>query len=272
MKRPDTLKLARRAMAPLLAVFMFMSSGSAFALASGSVVFDPTNWAENLRSALMAVKQYAQDIIRTKHMFDQLQHAIRNRDNLLAGVLYEGMEDQQKHATREAVRYYDDLMSLEKDLESLQGRYDLKVNSAFNAKMTVTEFMKLSRQEASRGVKASQQSLDQDVKTLKRVQETYQSIQTWQAQADANYGHQQSLQLMNTQMNALVGQNAEIITALTKASMERTIGEVKARESEDQTSARHQALAAEARKSLQAAEQELQSKLKNIGSVRKDDK
>lgn len=266
--KPHKLRntMIRRAAAPILAAAMMLSGNSAFALASGSVVFDPSNWAENLRAATTGIKQLTQEYAQTKQLIETVRHAVNNSEALVTGVLFDAMGADQRSAAIEATKFYDALRTLEKDLGSLQSRYDQKVNAAFNSKRTVAEFMELTRKEAQRGVKAAQLSIDQDLQTLKRVQKTYDSVQEWQVQAGASLGHQQSLQLMNTQMNALVGQNAEIITALTKASMERTIADANKREEQGVSDARRRALDEESRRHFLAAEAEMAARIKAVRS------
>lgn len=208
-----------------IAASLMVAGVSANAAGAAGIVFDPTDFVKDIMTAANTVKTATESAQQTIHQYKMVENWIKNLKQSGAQYLMGQLDPMTAQHAADFIKFATSLKELETDIGDLHKRFETKAKAAFDQKMTVADFVKWQQKQAEQGVKAAQLSLDGDVATLKRVEKTYGMVQDWQEKIPGIEGTVQGLQLLNTQMNAMVGQNAEIVTALTRQSMAKTLAD-----------------------------------------------
>lgn len=208
----------------IAASLMMVGTGANAAGAAG-IVFDPTDFVKDIVTAAKTAKTALESAQQTIQQIKMVESWAKNLKQHGASFLMGQLDPMIVEHAGDFAKFYQSLTKLEEDIGDLHKRFETKAKAAWDQKMTVADFVKWQQKQAEKGVKAAQISLDSDVAALKRVEKTYTMVQDWQEKIPGIEGSVQGLQLLNTQMNAMVGQNAEIVTALTRQSMAKTLAE-----------------------------------------------
>lgn len=208
-----------------IAVSLMVAGVSASAAGAAGIVFDPTDFVKDIITAAKTTQVAVESAQQTIHQLKMVESWMKNLKQHGAQFLMGQLNPMLVEHAGDFAKFYLSLTKLEADIGDLHQRFEMKAKAAWDKKMTVADFVKWQQGQAEKGVKAAQISLDSDVATLKRVEKTYSMVQDWQDKIPGIEGSVQGLQLLNTQMNAMVGQNAEIVTALTRQSMARTLAD-----------------------------------------------
>jgi len=208
-----------------IAASLVMAGASAHAAGAAGIVFDPTDFVKDIVTAAKTTKVAVESAQQTIQQIKMVESWMKNLKQHGAQFLMGQLDPMIVEHAGDFAKFYQSLTKLEEDIGDLHKRFETKAKAAFDQKMTVADFVKWQRKQAEQGVKTAQASLDTDVAVLKRVEKTYTMVQDWQEKIPGIEGTVQGLQLLNTQMNAMVGQNAEIVTALTRKSIADTLAE-----------------------------------------------
>lgn len=217
--------MSKKRLVSLGILVAMLAHTSANAAGAAGIVFDPTNFAKNLITALQTAKTAAESASQTVHQANIYVNAVKNLKQNTASFLLSKVDPALGDSLRDFTKFYGSLKELETSIDDLQKRFEVKAKAAWDEKMTVADFVKWQQKQAEDGVKAAQLSIDSDVATLKRVDKSYALVRDLQEKIPGIEGSVQGLQLLNTQMNALVGQNAELVTVLTRQNMAKTLSE-----------------------------------------------
>lgn len=155
-----------------------------------------------MNSSKQVVTQMNQYMLQIKQWENQLQ-------NLRGMVVPDGVQDaiNQYNAISEARDSYARLYgSLEQQSDMFQRRFD----EARSGNLSWADYVKRTQSDAERGVQAAQNRLRYEDRVLKQVQADYERTRELSAKVPQSEGVHSALQLMNSQMNKLLQQNAQM--------------------------------------------------------------
>jgi conjugal transfer/entry exclusion protein len=204
----------------LMAVLTTANAGGA-----AGIVFDPTNFAKNLITATQTTKAALESAQQTAQQIRMVANWATNLKQHGAEFLLSKIDPVLTNHVEDFILFQRSLKDLESDLDDLSRRFEVKAKAAWSEKMTVDDFMKFQKEQADRGIRSAQVAVNADVAALKRVEKTYGAVRDWQEKIPGIAGSVQGLQLLNSQMNAMVAQNAEIVSALTRQSLASTLAQ-----------------------------------------------
>jgi conjugal transfer/entry exclusion protein len=244
----------------VLVIGLAAAGGSATAGGAAGVVFDPTNFGKNLITATQTTKAALESAQQTVQQIRMVASWATNLKQHGAEFLLSKIDPVLLNHVEDFVQFHRSLKDLESDLGDLNRRFEVKAKAAWSEKMTVDDFMRWQKEQADRGIRSAQVAVNADVAALKRVEKTYGAVRDWQEKIPGIAGSVQGLQLLNSQMNAMVAQNAEIVSVLTRQSLASTL-------------AQQERLTDEAisREALRRAEQRALDDAKAIAAKRKAD-
>lgn len=201
-----------------IATIVVLLSNSAFAAASGSIVFDPTNFAKNALTAAATVKTEISTAMTQLNTFYQLRETLRQAQAIGRGDLQAiGAITNQEELFRlikESQETVTSLKKLDVNLGNIQGRYDYLMNISSRYGVSLETYIAQRDKKAREGVKAAQLERDRDLNTLKDTDKTIEEVKKL-AKRDltTNYAQyetmNESLALLNTSI-AKILQNSTL--------------------------------------------------------------
>ncbi len=187
---------------------------NAFAAASGSVVFDPTNYSQTLITAGQSVKQVSEAVSGNLTKLKQLQElykqgkAIASGDvNAIAGVVG-GAQLQSQIRDMQGMKQA--LTNLNGNLDDLSGRYNYAMQMSQKYGVTVQEYQDAQSRRVAQGIASAKLEQQQNMRALKSVDDSYVQLQKWQDRLPET--NTELMQMMNMQMSMLNANNAQIMS------------------------------------------------------------
>jgi P-type conjugative transfer protein TrbJ len=200
------------------AAVLVVANTQTMAAGAMGIVFDPAVFGQTLESAIQGVMEVENGLEQVLKQAELLKDSRQNLKNL--GRAFQDYVDPWVWENADAlIRFGSQVKDLEKDLNKLQDRFESRTAAAYSSKMTIEEFVRWQKEQATQGRKVAQAAIDEDVRTLERVSKGYEMVRAWQDKIPNIQGNVEGLQLLNSQMNGLLGQNAELVSALTRQSI-----------------------------------------------------
>jgi conjugal transfer/entry exclusion protein len=186
------------------------------------VVFDPTNFIQNTVSALKSVQQVSESIQQTRQ---QIMMANKMRDDVrgLDGSKLLGQADPETARQLKMLNLaQSDMSQLEGQLVNVDRTFKTRMAAADSQGLTMAQYLDKLMAAARAGDATAAKTVQRDMSTLQGVQNQIQQTKVWRSEIGGlndNLGG--SMQLMNTQLNAMVSQNAELLGYMARESAER---------------------------------------------------
>lgn len=213
-----------------LCFVLSISVTSAFAAASGSVVFDPTNYSQTLITAGQAVKQVQETVSGNLIKLRQLQEyyrqgkAIASGDmNELAGVVG-GAQLQSQLRDMQGMKQA--LTNLNGNLDDLEGRYNYTMQLANKYGMTVQEYQDAQSRRVAKSIASAKLEQQANIRVMKNVENSYSQLQKWQDKMPET--NTELMQMLNTQMTMLNANNAQVMSYMATANSNALVKKVEA--------------------------------------------
>lgn len=190
-----------------IAAFLMLVSSASFAQ---YIVFDPTNYAQNLTTAAQTVQsvlketqQYATQLMQYENEVKQLESIGPEAVNTLKSVGNLNLNNING--------YIYSLQGLYGNLNGMSSQISTQFSAAQLSNMTWDQYMTKQKTDIQNGVTSAQIRAQNEANTLNAIQQDYAMAQQWQSQIPTTAGVHESMQLMNQQMNRVVMQNAELM-------------------------------------------------------------
>lgn len=179
----------------------------------GSLVYDPSNHAENAITAANAVRQTAQEVQAYTLQVQQYVAQIRNLQTLPASVLGQVLQPYTDAiATAQSLSQV--LNTTQNQLQNLQGAFTQQFRQMVAMGLTPSQYLDREYQMAQSRGQAISSVFQNEVGMLQSINASYGRIQSLQSQIPASSGLQQSFQMVNEHLNLLAGQNAQLISLM----------------------------------------------------------
>lgn len=192
------------------AVLLMLASQASFAQ---YIVFDPTNYAQNLTTAAQAV----QSVLKEAQQYSTQLLQYENEAKQLASIGPEALNTLKNVSNvnlNNVNGYIYSLNSLYGNLSGMSNQISTQFSAAQLSNMTWDQYMSKQKQDIQNGIGAAQIRAQNEANTLNSIQQDYAMAQQWQSQIPTTSGIHESMQLMNQQMNRVVMQNAQLMQQL----------------------------------------------------------
>lgn len=231
MKKLNTLAIA----AAVLAV-----AGKAHAMASGSVVLDPTNLVQNTVTAARSVEQVANQIRQYQTQLAQYRQMVQDIRGLNVAALLQYASPEAAAQIRTLERARDDLLSVRQSLTDVTSRVAERRVAANRARMSVGQYYEYLKTLREAGNRVAMASIKKDEEVLRASQARMKQIQSWDANTaslvnNASGAHQQ----MSAQLNVIAATMNQMVEMTARKS-----AVAEAKEAEAATAAEDEAAAA----------------------------
>jgi P-type conjugative transfer protein TrbJ len=203
-----------KAVAVLLAVAF---SGSCYAggmpVFTGGLVFDPTNFSQNIIKAAQTAQKvvvegqrYALQLQQYEMQVKQLAAINPQQLAALGGVSVTNLTAVNN--------YVSSLQNVVGDLNNVSTALNNRFTEAQLSGQTWPEYLASQQAAVKARVQAAQIRAQNEAATLQSVQNDYAMAAQWQARIPATMGTNEDVQLLDAQMNRVLMQNSQIIKML----------------------------------------------------------
>lgn len=190
----------------------FAAAASTYAI----TVFDPANYSQNIVTALQSVKSTAQQVTSYSTQLQQYRAQLQNLIPIDAAKAQMLLADNALKM-RDATAASQSLQQLYGSVANLQGTFQQRLDMASALKMTWSQYQQYERSRIASNQEDAVQRAKEELRVAQRVNDDYQFAKDAADRIPNTAGTQESLQLMNLQMNRMLTQNAEVIQGLQSA-------------------------------------------------------
>jgi type IV secretion system protein TrbJ len=210
----------RRFEVPILALLVALGSDAATAggdsVGFGSIVYDPTNHAENAITAVQSVRQTATQLQSYALQIRQYLATLENLKRIPQSALDDVLRPYREELAG-VESLYRELRGAHGELLKLQRELDHHLRQIGSMKMDPKAYLEYEMKLSQRRGQGFDAAFQGNLATLQSVNQSYQRIKTLQSHIAGSVGALQSMQTMNEHLNLLAGQNAELITLVASS-------------------------------------------------------
>lgn len=200
----------------LAAGLVLSASSAAFAGGSFAGATEPTQLMNNME----LIKVALDGATTAKKTVEQYVLQIQQYQNMLTNTLSLG--SLPAGLAPDALKAYNDLMAFKQALTQLQGSLSQQ-QTAIEKRVTEAKLSGKSWQgylaevaaDVAKNQKRAVERLKYEEQVLQQVQSDYSFARNLQSQIPATVGQHQSLQMLNTQMNRVITQNAKMLEVVS---------------------------------------------------------
>ena len=218
----------------LFSVVLAFAGSSAIAAASGSIVFDPTNYSQTLITATQSVKQVTEAVTGNLLKLQQLQELLRQGKaiasgdlNAIAGIVGGSSLQNQLYDIQ---RVKGLLTNLNGNLGDLSTRFSYASQMANKYGLTLQQYQQAQLQLVAKKNAGAALEQQNNIRVMKDVEDSYNQLRKFQDQTPGT--DTQLLQMMNTQMTLLNRNNTQIMAFMAENSSKALIAENEKRAAE----------------------------------------
>jgi P-type conjugative transfer protein TrbJ len=215
---PEAVSAAGRGLRLALVVIALAASSPAAhpATPMGSLVFDPTNLAENAAAAVNSARQIALQYEQLAAQYQQYSAMIRQLQSM-QGVAEVALSQDSFASVADvhrAVRAYRQLGS---SIEQTVRLYNERLDEARLLGVNWSGYMRLERERVARNQEGAAARVQIEQRAFERVEDDYRFARETAQKIPLTPGTHAAVQQSNAILNRLVTQNAEIIRTLAQA-------------------------------------------------------
>lgn len=202
------------------AVSTALLSTSAFAGGGmGRIVYDPTNWAQNLATAESMAKQVSTAYRQLLNQYQQYDTMVRQLQGIDPGAVLRNIQDamtpEDLANVRRALAAVEDLSA---DIRTVRESVNKRLDEAKLLKMNWSDYITWEGHRIGRSEEAAIKRVEAERHALERIEKDYAFVREQAAKIPMSAGVHESTQQLNVQMNRLIQQNAEVIRQLALAN------------------------------------------------------
>lgn len=186
------------------------TAGSAFSVASGSIVNDPIHTMQSYYNTLQLIQG---EVTRYKALQTQLEQLKQYADI----NSWKGKSDRELGVLR---NYISGLESIHGSVNSNAGRLQQRLNEAAMNKLSLQEYGQLEAKRIQAGNSDAIRRQDADIKDMKKTAEDYEDIKQWENDIKDKSTEIDSARMMNQQLNKIVAMNAQTTKTMLASRIE----------------------------------------------------
>lgn len=185
----------------------------------GSIVFDPSNYAQNIVTAAESLKATGDRAVQIRTQYLQYATQLKQLQSMAAGDLVKMRADNAQDI-QNITGYINSVRQTQGDVQRTRDLLLQRFNEQSLSGLSWQAYLQAEGNRIRNGVQAATDRAEIDRVALEKVARDYQQARAWGEKIDKSAGMHESMQLMNAQMNKVVTQNAEVIKSLTMSSMQ----------------------------------------------------
>lgn len=202
-----------------LAALVLITALAPLPAAATVPVIDPANLIQNMQTAMNTIRELEQEAQAEYTRIQQLQVLVQQAKSYAGGDLMQNRYDQQQQ------RYENFLNALQDTYGSMANMQQVLQDNARKVSasgLSWDQYMQYLKEAAQRRQQGAMEQLSTAQQALQNVNDNYDRLKQYQAQIPQTAGTQQSLQLLNQQMNLVAGQNQQLLQMLAADSVRRS--------------------------------------------------
>lgn len=254
--------MVKKLVSAAVAVCLVSLAGASFAGGGGmSIVYDPTNYVQNLISANNAVREVANGVEQIRAQYMQYNTMVRqlqsvNSETLLknAQTMLRGTDLPTLNAVLSATS------ALSTNITRIEHSFRGRLDESRMLRMPWNQYLAREEQRLQRSEEAAISRVKAEKHAMERIERDYEFIRDQADRIPASAGMHESMQQLNVQVNRMLQQNAEILRAVALANgsqaAEKQLQEVEAQ-------ARNKAAAQRVRETVESTESGGRSSFQN---------
>jgi P-type conjugative transfer protein TrbJ len=201
--------------AAVLAAFSVSSYAGGMPVFTGGLVFDPTNFSQNIIKAAQIAQKVVMDGERYALQIQQYQAEVKqlaaiNPQQLIA---LGGVSATNLTAVN---NYVSSLQNVVGDLNNVSTALNQRFTESQLSGQSWQQYLAQQRSLIQQHVQSAQIRAQNEAATLQAVQADYAMAAQWQARIPATSGMNEDVQLLDAQMNRVVMQNSEVLRMLAE--------------------------------------------------------
>jgi P-type conjugative transfer protein TrbJ len=189
------------------------------------IVFDPTNFTQNMTTAVEAVVQTIDQYEQLRVQYEQYSAQLKQLKSLdgeqIQRNLRKALTDKQN-----VDRMLNLLREMHGTSQEVQGRLENRFNEQKLSGLSWQQYSAREDQRIRQGVQSAINRSKQDMALIEKVKTDYESVMDWQNKVGTTTGTHQAMQLLSTQMNKVVSQGAEMMKVHALNSLKQNEQEV----------------------------------------------
>lgn len=201
--------------AAVLAAFSVSSYAGGMPVFTGGLVFDPTNFSQNIIKAAQTAQKVVMDGEKYALQIQQYQAEVKqlaaiNPQQLIA---LGGVSATNLTAVN---NYVSSLQNVVGDLNNVSTALNQRFTESQLSGQSWQQYLAQQRSLIQQHVQSAQIRAQNEAATLQAVQADYAMAAQWQARIPATSGMNEDVQLLDAQMNRVVMQNSEVLRMLAE--------------------------------------------------------
>jgi P-type conjugative transfer protein TrbJ len=178
--------------------------------ANAMIVFDPSNFTENLISAMQSVAMEARQASEYATQLQQYATQVKQVASLGSGAVDEQFNDIM-NTYRTVTQYQSELAGLQGALGDVKSVMNNRMNLMAASGLSWDQYLQRERDSLSYRQNGNNILSAYERQTMDNAAQRYAQVQALQPQIMSTSGTHQSMQLMNTQMNMLTASMQDLI-------------------------------------------------------------
>jgi P-type conjugative transfer protein TrbJ len=205
----------------IAALFGLLATTPAFAGGGGaSIVFDPTNWFQTSVSASESLRATADRAVQMQTQLMQYSAQLKQLVGMPQGAL-QSLIEKNAGELKDMAGFISNVNKTYGDVSTVHNNITRRFDEAKISGQSWPDYVKTEADRINRGVGNAADRASADRSLLDRVNKDYEQVREWQSLIPQNEGMKDSMMLMNSQMNKLVTQNAEVMKSMATASLQQ---------------------------------------------------
>jgi P-type conjugative transfer protein TrbJ len=183
------------------------------------VVFDPTNFVQNLISAVQAIEMVSNAVQQLSTLRDQYVTLQRQAQSITSGALTTNLRSMLSSNDLSGLA---DMMRATKDMrqsvQQVQQSFSGRLDEAQLLNLTWDKYVEFDKRRISNSESSAVARIQMEQFALDRVQKDYDFVRDQAARIPASAGLHESMQQMNLQMNRMLQQNGAFMQMMAVAN------------------------------------------------------
>jgi type IV secretion system protein TrbJ len=194
-------------------LILFLFSSKAFSF----VVFDPSNFIQNSLTASQTAQQIIYTISKYETQLLQYESQLKQLSSLDAGSIQILLNSNSIDSNNLNV-LKNSLINLYGSLSDIANNFNQRLESAQYLGLNWNQYAQFEQDRIGRNQAAAISSANHEIISMERATRDYKFALDIEAMIPKTNGIHESLQLLNTQVNRMLTQNADLIQFLSQSS------------------------------------------------------
>lgn len=215
----------RKTFASVAPLLWAMAAGPAIGMSSGSIVFDPTNYAQTTTTAANSIKQVTALMEQLKAQYAQLDNLQRQAKSMEgAAKIALGQANFGKIAElNKAIQAYE---ALGRSVSQARNVYQGRIDEARLMGVSWKKYLEVEQRRVAENRDGAAARIESEYQTFKRVEDDYAFAREVADRIPSTDGIHAAQQQTNAILNRMLTQNADVMKLLAQANGAQKAAEI----------------------------------------------